>query len=256
MLVFLEMRFLKAIVLFLCVCCSSILFAQQSTYVIVHGAWGGAWQFKKTAHRLVQEGHVVYRPTMTGLGERFHLMQDDINLDTHIKDVVNTILFENLTDVVLVGHSYGGMVITGVVDSIPERIKRVVYLDAIVPENEKSAIESLGMDSSNVSSRFKVKESTIIPTWVRDTTKTPRDVPHPIRTFTEKIRLNNQKRLTIPTTYIFTFEKTKGGEEKDDFYPFYKKAVQNNWKVRKLEASHNPQIDKLDELVQILLEEK
>lgn len=234
----------------------STVFAQSSTYVIVHGAWGGAWQFKNTAQKLTKKGHVVYRPTMTGLGERFHLLNDSISLDTHIKDVINTILFENLTDVVLVGHSYGGMVITGVADSIPERVKKMVYLDAIVPDDGQSVIESLGMGSDNVSTRFKIEDDSIVPSWVRDLSKTPRDVPHPVKTFTQKISLTNRNRLSIPTTYILTYEQDKGGEDKDDFYRFYQKALKNNWKIQKLEASHNPQIDKLDELVNILLEEK
>lgn len=232
------------------------VYAQQATYVIIHGAWGGAWQFKKTAQLLTDQGHLVYRPTMTGLGERFHLMNDDINLDTHIKDVVNTILFENLHNVVLVGHSYGGMVMTAVADSIPERLKRLVYLDAIVPENDQSAIESLGMNVAEASSRFKIDGSKIIPSWVKDSAKVPRDVPHPLSTFTQKIQLKNNKRLALPTTYILTYESAKGGKEKDDFYPFYQKALVNKWKTVNLEASHNPQIDKLDELVHILLEEK
>lgn len=250
------MRLSKGILLLLGLFVGLSVYAQQTTYVIVHGAWGGAWQFKKTAQELTKEGHIVYRPTMTGLGERFHLMNEDINLDTHIKDVVNTILFENLNDVVLVGHSYGGMVITGVADSIPGRIKKLVYLDAIIPEDGQSAIESLGMNPEQASARFKSNEISILPTWVKDTSKTPRDVPHPVGTFIQKISLKNDKRLSLPTAYIFTYENQKGGEERDDFYSFYQKAVKNNWTIHKLEASHNPQIDKLDDLVQILLEEK
>lgn len=233
-----------------CVC-----HAQKTTYVIVHGAWGGAWQFKKTAQLLGKEGHDVYRPTLTGLGERFHLMNEGINLDTHVDDVVNTILFEDLQDIVLVGHSYGGMVISAVADRIPARIKKLIYIDAIIPEDGKSAMESLGIDVEVVPSRFKIKDATLIPTWVKDPAKTPRDVPHPLATFTQQISLKNPQRLDIASTYIFTYDPLKG-EEKDDFYPFYKKAVNNNWTIRKLEASHNPQIDKLEELVQILLEEK
>ncbi len=232
------------------------LHAQEATYVIVHGAWGGAWQFKNTAHRLMDEGHNVYRPTLTGLGERFHLADTNITLDTHIKDVVNTILFEDLKEVVLVGHSYGGMVITGVADSIPNRIKKLVYLDAIVPVNGESVITAMGIDSTQVSSRFPIHKGMITPVWVRDTSKTPRDVPHPLHTFTQPIRLASKGHINIPTSYIFTFEEAKGGEEKDDFYRFYKRALGNKWKIYKLEASHNPQIDKLDSLVQILLEEK
>lgn len=250
------MNFIKNITLLIGCFVSINAFAQQSTYVMVHGAWGGAWQFKKTAQALAMEGHTVYRPTMTGLGERFHLMNDSINLDTHVKDIVNTILFENLNDIVLVGHSYGGMVITAVADSIPERIKKLVYLDAIIPEDGKSASESLGIKDSQMSTAFRIDKTAVIPIWVRDTTKTPRDVPHPIGTFTQKIKLKNKKRFDLPTTYIFTYENAKGGEEKDQFYPFYQMAQKYKWKTVKLEASHNPQIDKFDDLVQILLEEK
>lgn len=237
-------------------CIGLFVYSQQTTYVIVHGAWGGAWQFKKTASELHKAGHIVYRPTLTGLGDRYHLRNDSIDLDVHIQDVVNTILFENLNDIVLVGHSYGGMVITGVADSIPDRIKRVVYLDAILAEDRKSALESLNLDIKQASRKFKIDGNSIIPTWVRDPKKFPKDVPHPAKTFTQPIRLSNLDRLTIPTTYIFTYENNKGGEEKDDFYPFYQKAIKSSWKTYKLEASHNPQIDKLDDLVQILLEEK
>lgn len=250
------MNYLKSVFLLLSLFLATTLSAQETTYVIVHGAWGGSWQFKKTGQALSKEGHVVYRPTLTGLGERFHLANSDVNLDTHIKDVVNTILFENLQNVVLVGHSYGGVVISGVADSIPERIKKLVYLDAIIPEDGQSVISALGMESSQATSRFTMNETGIVPAWMKDTTKTPRDVPHPIGTFTQPIKLKNPKRLALPTSYIFTFENTKGGEEKDDFYRFYQKALRNNWKIYKLEASHNPQIDKLDALVEILLEEK
>lgn len=242
-----------AIVLCMSIC---VAFGQQPTYVIVHGAWGGAWQFKTTAQALQQAGAEVYRPTLTGLGERNHMLNDEVNLNTHIKDVVNTILFENLTDVILVGHSYGGIVVTGVADSIPSRIKKLVYLDAIVPDDGKSAMELLNIKESSFGRVFKLDRNTIVPLWVRDTTKTPRDVPHPIHTMTQPIRLKNQKRLTIPTTYIFTYENSKGGKEKDDFYPFYVKAKMNNWKVIELEASHNPQKDKFDDLINILKEEK
>jgi len=228
----------------------------QSTYVIVHGAWGGAWQFKNTAKKLLEAGHVVYRPTMTGLGERHHLYTDQVNLTTHITDVVNTILFEDLQDVILVGHSYGGMVATGVADSIPERIKKVIYLDAIVPEANQSAIRALGMGDLDGGNSFKSENGRIIPGWVRDTTKAPRDVPHPAATFTQPLKYDAEKLAKLPITYILTYQNASGGKEKDDFYRFYKKAKERNWKVVELEASHNPQIDKLNELVSILLEEK
>jgi pimeloyl-ACP methyl ester carboxylesterase len=110
----------------------------KPTMVIVHGAWGGAWAFKKVEALLRDKNYNVYRPQLTGLGERVHLARADIGLSTHIDDVVNAILFEDLRDITLVGHSYGGMVITGVADRVPDRIKRLVYLDALVPNDGES----------------------------------------------------------------------------------------------------------------------
>lgn len=231
----------------------SALSAQPTTYVIVHGAWGGAWQFKRTAEELVSEGNVVYRPTMTGLGERYHLAHQKIELRTHVLDVINTILFENLTDIVLVGHSYGGMVITGVADSIPERISKLVYLDAFVPENAESVETLLKEEAQNLLAHSK--ESDIIPFWVDDTTKVPRDVPHPIETMLQPISLNNEDRKSIPSTYILTYDKGKRPQD-DDFYKFYQRAKGYNWKTIQMIADHNPQIHSLDELVATLLAEK
>src|ERR1700748_2369717 len=96
------------------------------TYVIVHGAWGGGWAFKEVDHLLSADGNTVYRPTLTGQGERVHLFTPDLDLNTHITDIVNVILYENLHNIVLVGHSYGGMVITGVADRVPDRIAHIV----------------------------------------------------------------------------------------------------------------------------------
>lgn len=251
------MKVFKLLLIGLALGSSLTAIAQQSTYMIVHGAWGGTWQFKKTAIKLQDAGHHVYRPSLTGLGDKHHLAHKDIDLHTHIKDVVNAILFEDLKEVVLVGHSYGGMVITGVADSIPNRIKKLIYLDAIVPHDGESAFQALSQRKElSFSSTIKADEHFLIPAWVRDTTKTPRDVPHPIKTMTQSLPLKNSARETIPTTYVFTYEETKGGAKKDDFYPFYLRAKSNNWNIIYLEASHNPQIDKLDELVNILLLEK
>ena len=227
-----------------------------STYVIVHGAWGGTWQFKNTARMLQDENQIVYRPTLTGLGDKYHLADNPINLSTHIKDVVNLILFEDLKDVILVGHSYGGMVITGVADSLAGRIKKLVYLDAIIPSDGQSVVDALKLPSDHAFVSGPQSEKFIVPGWVKDTTVFPRDVPHPIATFTEKLSLKNSAREKIPTTYILTYEPKNGDMQKDDFYKFYQKAKENNWKLITLEASHNPQIDKLDDLVRILLNEK
>src|SRR5258707_4888261 len=112
----------------------------KPTIVIVHGAWGGSWAFRRVEELLRQKGFNVYRPQLTGLGERVHLSRPDIGLSTHIDDVVNTILFEDLHNIILVGHRYGGMVITGVADRVPARIHRLVYLDAMVPNDGESVM--------------------------------------------------------------------------------------------------------------------
>ncbi|MGG5901956.1 alpha/beta fold hydrolase [Sphingobacterium daejeonense] len=246
-------KFALFLILLLSFPCLNI-FAQQPTYVIVHGAWGGSWQFKNTANELEKLGSKVYRVNLTGLGERYHLANADINLSTHIKDVVNTILFERLDSVILIGHSYGGMVVTGVADSIPERLKKVIYLDAFVPENGESVAAYVeGSPTADIIS--SPDGEYVFPSWVKDTTAFPRDVPHPLASIKESIVLKNKKRLEIPSTYILTFDP-KNGVGKDDFYFFSTRAKKYNWKVIEMEADHNPQINKLDELVKILNNEK
>jgi len=115
-----------------------------STFVIVHGAWSGGWAWGAVARALRAAGHEAFTPTLTGLGERVHLASPEIDLDTHIMDVVNVLRFEALASVVLVGHSYGGMVITGVAERVPERIRRLVYLDAFVPRDGESVEAIVG----------------------------------------------------------------------------------------------------------------
>ncbi len=116
----------------------------MTTYVLVHGGGHGGWCYQKVARLLRDAGHDVYTPTLTGLGERSHLLNADIDLNTHITDVVAVMKYEGLTDVVLVGHSYGGMVITGVADRAGDRIGNLVYLDAAHPANGQSLHDVAG----------------------------------------------------------------------------------------------------------------
>jgi pimeloyl-ACP methyl ester carboxylesterase len=118
----------------------------MSTFVLVHGAWHGGWCYKPVAQLLRNAGHQVYTPTLTGLGERSHLMSPAVNVDTHVQDIVNVLRWEELSDVVLAGHSYGGMVITGVADQVPDKIRSLVYLDAFVPANGQALIDFLPPD--------------------------------------------------------------------------------------------------------------
>ncbi|MEX3815478.1 alpha/beta fold hydrolase [Paraburkholderia sp. BR13439] len=114
-----------------------------ATFVLVHGAWHGGWCYRETAHVLRASGHSVYTPTLTGLGERAHLNNQNITLETHIRDVCGVLEAEELSDVILLGHSYGGMVITGVADRMSYRIKSLVYLDAFVPAHAQSLNDCL-----------------------------------------------------------------------------------------------------------------
>ena len=113
----------------------------MTTFVLVHGGWDGAWAWRPVAQELQRRGHEVYTPTLSGLGERSNLLSPDIDLELHVRDVVAVLHYEDLHDVILVGHSYGGMVITGAADRAADRIGRVVYLDAANPENGQSLVD-------------------------------------------------------------------------------------------------------------------
>ena len=115
----------------------------MASFVLVHGAWHGSWCWKRVRKALQAAGHDVFTPTLTGVADRSHLLSRDVNLDTHIQDVLNLIEWEELTDIVLCGHSYGGCVVTGVADRIPERIRSLVYLDAFVPEDGENQFQHL-----------------------------------------------------------------------------------------------------------------
>jgi pimeloyl-ACP methyl ester carboxylesterase len=210
---------------------------QKFTCVLVHGAWGGGWDWKGVDQLLTADGNKVYRCTLTGQGERSHLATTNIDLDTHIQDVVNVILWEDLHDVVLLGHSYGGMVITGVADRVPDRIRRLVYLDAFVPTNGESAN---GIRNRNGIDR-PVTNGFIIPAWVKGNPPPPHDVPHPAQTFSQPIALTNQAVAgKLPATYILTVDQGQTPEQ-DAFYPFYQRARARGWKAVIMEGDHNVQ---------------
>ena len=218
------------------------------TYVIVHGAWGGAWDWRAVDSMLTRDGHHVVRATLTGLGERHHLASPTINLHTHVDDVVNTILWDDLRDVVLVGHSYGGMVITGVVDRIPERIKRVVYLDAMLPDSGESVM-SIPDTARDKFVRSITRGDYLVPVWVQDTTVVPRDVPQSLRTFTDTLKLVNPARRKVPAAYILTYEPEI---TPDPFQAFADRAAKRGWTVYKMVSDHLPERTHRAELVALL----
>lgn len=223
--------------------------AQKPTIVIVHGAWGGSWAFRQVDSLLTERGYTVYRPSLTGLGERVHLATPDIDLSTHINDVVNMLLFEDLHDIILVGHSYGGMVITGVADRLPERIQRLIYLDAFVPRDGESLMSIQGPRGERL--KQMVKDGFVVPSWVKPDQLPPKDVPHPLKTLTEPLVLNNKTASPIPTTYILTVEAGTNAKD-DDFASQAKRAKEKGWPVHQLQADHNPQWSAPQALVEML----
>lgn len=208
----------------------------KPTIVIVHGAWGGSWAFRQLDRLLRAKGFDVYRPSLTGLGERVHLSSPDVGLSTHVEDVVNAIIFEELHDVVLVGHSYGGMVISGVADRMPDRIRRLVYLDAFVPEDGESVVDIIG--SRAQWARDMMKGDFLVPPWI-DGRPWPYDVPQSVKTFTEPLALSGAVKA-LPATYILMLEAGKTAEAAD-FAPFVERARQRGWHVTTMTGDHNPQ---------------
>jgi pimeloyl-ACP methyl ester carboxylesterase len=221
----------------------------KPTIVIVHGAWGGAWAFKKVEALLRQKGFEVYRPQLTGQGDRVHLARPDIGLNTHIDDVVNTILYEDLRDIILVGHSYGGMVISGVADRVPDRIKRLVYLDALVP-NDGESVNAMFGDRGDFIKQM-TKGDYVVPRWVKPDQPPPHDVPQALKTFTDPIVLKNDAARKIPATYILTVEKGKEPKD-DDFFPQSQRAKERGWTMLQLTSDHNPQWSAPEALAEML----
>ena len=221
------------------------------TIVIVHGAWGGAWQFARIEPFLREAGYDVRRVTLTGLGERSHLANPDIGLETHIADVINILRFEKLHDVILFGHSYGGMVITGVADRMPERIGQLIYLDAILPETGESAADALGPAAQKL---LAAAQDGFIPAWwVKPDKPYPIDVPHPAQTLTDKLALTATPTESIAGAYILTIEEGKVAAE-DEFYAFARRAEKRGWPVITMTGDHNPHWRKPQETAAVVLD--
>jgi pimeloyl-ACP methyl ester carboxylesterase len=219
------------------------------TFVLVHGATGGGWDWKEVARRLNHDGHLVYRPTLTGLGEKVHLANQDINLTTHINDIVNLILYEDLHDVVLSGHSYGGMVITGVMDRISERISHVIFLDAMVPNDGQSALDIDGpLEPSS-----RIEKGLIYFSWLDLNKLPPRDEPQPLKTYTEPVSFKNDRAKKIPVTYIAFIPPNMTLEERSQD-PSWLHAKSRGWTMQTLASDHVAERTHVNELV-VLLEE-
>lgn len=213
----------------------------MATVVLVHGTTAGGWVWKRIAPQLRAAGHDVYTPTLTGLGERVHLASPGIDLDTHITDVVNVIEFEDLAQVVLVGHSYGGMVITGVADRVPNRIARLVYLDALVPQDGEAVVDLVAPEVRRHYERVVETEGQgwLIPVARGRNDVPTHNTPHPFGSWTQPIRLGNPAANAIPKVYVrFTADKQEGTH----FFLAMEKSWQRvrsaGWPTREVDTIH------------------
>ncbi|MFT3831508.1 MAG: alpha/beta fold hydrolase [Opitutaceae bacterium] len=206
----------------------------KQTFVLVHGATAGGWEWKSTGKCLTDDGHTVYRVTLTGLGERMHLNGPHIDLQTHINDVVNLILFEDLHDVVLTGHSYGGMVVTGVMDRIPDRIRHVVFLDAAVPDDGQSIWDLFGGNPPNTN----IVDGMMQVSWVKPGDKPPHSVAQSIKCFNTPVSYKNPAALVLPVTYVAFVPKDKSAEERAKTDKSWQRAAARGWTIRTFPGHH------------------
>lgn len=230
----------------------------MATFLVAHGAWSAGWAWKKMRPLMRGAGHELWTPTHTGLGERAHLANPAIDLETHIRDILGVIETEDLRDLVLIGHSYGGMVATGVADRARERIARLVYLDAFVPRDGESVFDLVPAEHQ---ARMRERAQAEGDGWrippnpmPPDTAEAdvawaaPRRLPQPLATFATRIRLANPPP---PRSYIYCRRSGPG----DVFRQFLARArAESGWRVFELDASHNPHITAPQALLAVLQE--
>jgi pimeloyl-ACP methyl ester carboxylesterase len=230
----------------------------MATIVLAHGAWSAAWAWKKMRPLFRAAGHDFFSPTYTGLGERSHLANQEIDLTTHIQDVTAVLEFEDLKDVVLIGHSYGGMVATGVVDKARRRLARVVYLDAFVPRDGESLFDLVDPQvAENMRGKamaegggWRIPANPMPPdTAPADVTwATPRRRSQPLKSFEQKLRLQSSNEPP-PRHYIYAKRSGPG----DVFRQFGERCKSEpGWKYYEMDASHNPHITCPDALMALL----
>ena len=231
----------------------------QTTYVLVHGAWHGSWCWKRVRKGLWDAGHQVFTPTLTGLGERSHLNSAAVNLSTHIADVVNLLKWEDLSDVILCGHSYGGSVIRGVADQIPERIRALIYLDAFVPEDGECLFDLSPERAQQMREQAQAAGDgwNVPPIPAEHFNVNPRDAAwvnaqctsQSIASFEEHIRLNRVPSHTHDAAHILAT-----GWDNSPFRAAHERAKAKGWKTRTVTCGHEVMLELPGELTDLLLE--
>jgi pimeloyl-ACP methyl ester carboxylesterase len=224
----------------------------RETFVLVHGTWAGAWIWKKVIPLLRAAGHDVYATTATGMGDRIHLADPAITLDTYITDVVNVLEYEELTDVTLVGWSFGGWMITGAAEQVPERLKQLVYLEGAVPQDgqsnyDEATEEGLGFEyQAGVAAGwpgFEVVHAGA-EEFVRRLTKDPADEewllaklsPQPMAVSAQPIKLGNPAAAALPRAFILCTE----GRGADDPVVAFADQLRSDpgWRVAEVADNH------------------
>jgi pimeloyl-ACP methyl ester carboxylesterase len=231
-----------------------------ATFVLVHGAWHGGWCWSRVAERLRTHGHRVFTPTLTGLGERSHLNDRDIRLTTHVDDVVNVIRWEGLDDVVLVGHSYGGVVISGVAEQVEDKIASIVFLDAFVPEDGQAMRDIVPAPSVQRWHEHITADGRWIAAMPAEFFKVVTDadrawvdakcVAHPYATFLDPLPLSGARERIAKKTYI------RATIYNSPAYRAYydRRSADPSWRAYEIESGHDVMVDAPDGLVKILEE--
>jgi pimeloyl-ACP methyl ester carboxylesterase len=231
----------------------------MTTFVLVHGAWSGAHGFRLVRPLLRAAGHEVFTPSLTGIGERVHLASPQVTLTTHIRDVVNTILYEDLSGIVLLGFSYGGFVVTGAIEHIGDRVRHLVYLDAFVPDDGDTVAALLGDDSP---ATITLGEQWLVPPFprafddpVEGAFANARRVPHPVGCFVEPVRVTRPiEHHSFTRTYI---RATADGDEAPSSAAFRSAAERAQaspaWSYFEIATGHMVAVNRPDELAGILL---
>lgn len=232
----------------------------MSTFVLVHGAWHGSWCWKRVRKILQDAGHEVFTPTLTGVSDRSHMSSPEINLDTHITDIVNLIRWEELSNIVLCGHSYGGAVVTGVADQVPDKIGSLVYLDAFVPEDGENLQQHIPPEqfAQLLEGMKAVGDGWAmppIPAEVFQVNQADREwvdsqvTLQSVATFQQPIKLTGDIAKVNNVTYI----RASGFKEGSPFPPFLEKAKAKGWATHEIACGHDVMVDKPEELSELLV---
>jgi pimeloyl-ACP methyl ester carboxylesterase len=232
----------------------------MATFVLVHGGWEAGWVWGSVEHHLRAAGHEVFRPSLTGLGERSHLLKPTVDLETHIEDVLGVIKWERLKKVTLVGHSYGGMVVTGVADRAQERIGSLIYLDAFMPKDGQSLLDLIPHERATGFLKFAEErgEGWYVPVaaLANQHVKEPSEaallkelsVPHPLATFTQKLKVSGNHFGVAKKAFVLA-----SGYAPTPFTRFADEARALGWSVENLPTHHFPMLSMPRETAAVLM---